>query len=291
MWRIVGPSYRRSVGPSRFRRWPPLGGRALDDRVVVAIPLKSATVSQDWDQVQVNLTRTLDSVRASRDPRWLAVVAGHERPARLGPGVVWLDAPNRRPSTAGAGRADKLAKRRLIGSWLRGQVRRRVRVVFCDADDYVHRDLVGHVLAAPDAVNHSLECGFRLDVASRRLVLVDREYWRHSGTCFVGSFARDELPRGWRDLEGRYATPASHLEQARHARTLGLPVSTVPFPAAVYLANHPDSLEVARGRGGDPRVGRPVPPEEALRVLAEEFGQHWVAAEGVSGHRSPVARG
>ncbi len=253
------------------------GELELDDRIVFAIPLKSRAMSSDWDAVQLNLHRTIASIANSDDDRWKILLCGHDEPDGLDPRVTWLPAKNQPPSDPAGGPGDKIAKRRRMGAWVRRRTTHRARVMFSDADDLIHRGLVRYLMSAPADANHTFDSGYYLDAVTQRLHLVKERFWFYCGTSFAGSFVPDELPRHRRDLENRYATPHNHLRQAAFARESGLPVHPVPFPAAVYLGNHAESLDLAR-KGARESVGAPVSRRKAARILTDDFGSPDLAA-------------
>src|SRR5947209_2799985 len=112
---------------------------------VFAIALKARSVSSDWQRVEDNLRRTIRSARAS-DPAAAVIVACHDEPD-LGEsidGVISLRVPFPEPLSPSGGGRDKAAKRRYGGAWLRERMAEgdEAYVMFLDADDLVHRDLV-----------------------------------------------------------------------------------------------------------------------------------------------------
>ena len=117
-------------------------------RFVFAIPFKARSASSDWEIAQRNLQRTVRSARAAAAHEGLVVVACHDEPdLPAAANVHVLPVTFAEPtSTQDAGR-DKARKRRFIGAWLRETLEAPVYVMFLDADDLVHRDVVGHALA------------------------------------------------------------------------------------------------------------------------------------------------
>jgi hypothetical protein len=251
---------------------------------VFAVPFKPRRACADWQQAQANLRRTVRSARAAAGGADAAIViACHELPElqeAAGPDVRLLEVPFVLSTGYWGGGADKARKRRFVGAWLRAQLApgEQVQVMFLDADDLVHRDLVRHVLGSP-AGSHVVEHGYILDVAGGLLQHRRSGFHHTCGSSFACRFEREELPRSHDDLDAVFsrfgAAPGQrgHHEYPRLAEELGRPPRRFPFPAVVYMANHPESLWAARS-GLQRRVDRVrdlVLPSQARRILTDEF--------------------
>lgn len=255
---------------------------------VFAIALKPKSGSSDWQRVENNLRRTIRSARAS-DPAASVIVACHDEPALgdVAPGVVALRVPFPEPSSPEQGGWDKAAKRRHAAAWLRETMSAAdaVHVMFLDADDLVHRDLVTHVRSSR-APSYVVQTGYIADLGRGLLRRRRTDFHKTCGSSFVFQFARDELPTAWDDLSAPFSQFGSSPDQRGHpeydqvATELGRPPATFPFPAVTYVVNHAESLWSAKGRGQRP-VGAfqdLVPPAAARRVLREDFAAPDLAA-------------
>ena len=267
----------------------------MPHRFVFAVSLKPRSVSSDWQRVEANLRRSIRSARAS-DPSALILVACHDEPDldEFREHVVTLRVPFPEPSGPAEGGRDKAAKRRHAAAWLRRSMHEddEAYVMFLDADDLVHRDLVTHVLSdgRPSYIVHS---GYVADL-ERGLVRRRRsDFHKTCGSSFVFRFARSELPVSWEDLSAPFsqfgASPAQrgHPEYDQVAADLGRPPVAFPFPAVAYVVNHAESLWSAKGRGQRP-VGALqdlVMPARARRILCEEFAAPDLA-DALAGYRS-----
>jgi hypothetical protein len=248
---------------------------------VFAIALKPRRASSDWQLVENNLRRTIRSARAS-DPAATVIVACHDEP-ELGEsdlGVRTLRAPFREPSSSAEGGRDKAAKRRLAAAWLRetmGDVD-ATYVMFLDADDLVHRDLVPYVRKGHES-SYVVRCGYVADLERGLLRHRRTAFDKTCGSSFVCRFSRDELPRAWDDLSAPFsrfgASPEQrgHHEYAQVAAELGRPPVAFPFPAVTYVVNHAESLWSAKRHGRRPigAVQDLVSPHRARRILREDF--------------------
>lgn len=256
---------------------------------VFAIALKPKGVSSHWEQVERNLRRTIRSARAA-DRSASVIVACHDEP-ELGDdraGVVTLRVPFPAPSSPAEGGRDKAAKRRCAAAWLRKSMRDddEAYVMFLDADDLVHRDLVAHVRSG-SRPSYVVQTGYIADLERGLLRRRRADFHKTCGSSFVFRFARAELPTGWDDLAAPFSQFGSSPDQRGHpdydrvATDLGRPPVAFPFPAVTYVVNHSESLWSAKGRGRRPvgAVQDLVPPRRARRVLREEFAAADLAAE------------
>ena len=174
---------------------------------VFAIALKPKSASSDWQLVENNLRRTIRSARAS-DPTASVLVACHDEPELrdVSDGVTAVRVPFSEPASPADGGRDKSAKRRHAAAWLRETMHDddAVYVMFLDADDLVHRDLVAHVRSGREP-SYVVRSGYIADL-ERGLVRKRRtEFDKTCGSSFVFRFARAELPTSWDDLAAPFS--------------------------------------------------------------------------------------
>lgn len=262
---------------------------------VFAIALKPKNASSDWQQVETNLRRTIRSARAS-DRAAQVLVSCHDEPelGEVADDVVVLRVPFPEPASPAEGGRDKAAKRRHAAAWLRETMRDGddVYVMFLDADDLVHRDLVVHVRSRREP-SYVVNTGYIADLERRVLRHRRTDFDKTCGSSFVFRFARAELPVSWDDLSAPFSQFGSAPDQRGHpeydqvAADLGRPPSAFPFPAVTYVVNHAESLWSAKGRGRRPvgAVQDLVPPYRARRVLRDEFAAGDLA-RALSGYRA-----
>ncbi len=251
-------------------------------RIVFAIPFKPRRACVDWDQAQANLRQTIRSVRgAASGDTAIVAVACHDEPelGDVGREVHVLPVPFAEPADKWEGGRDKSRKRRFVGAWLRRTLDAGERyVMFLDADDLVHKDLVGYVLAQGHG-SYVIDHGYVFDVKSGLLWHRREGFHRTCGSSFVCRFTRDELPSSWGDVASPFGQFGTSPDQRGHqdydvvAAELGRPPATVPFPAVVYTVNHSESLWASKSGG---RRSASVPrdlvwPAAARHILAEEF--------------------
>jgi len=144
-------------------------GPDVSARFVFAVSLKPRSACTDWEQAQANLRRTIRSALHGAAGNAIVVVACHDVPelAEQDGGAVRIcPVPFPEPVDVSEGGRDKARKRRHIGAWLReAMVDDELHVMFLDADDLVHKDLVPHVLDHGHG-SYLVDRGYIVDVAS-----------------------------------------------------------------------------------------------------------------------------
>jgi hypothetical protein len=246
------------------------------------------------------LRRTVRSAQAAAADDGLIVVACHDEPdlARTAANVHVLPVSFSEPATMQDAGRDKARKRRSIGAWLRDTLDSPVYVMFLDADDLVHRDVVSHAFAHGHG-SYLVKDAYSFDLRRRLLQHRPQGFPWARGSCFVCRFTLDELPRSADDTASAFAQfgaapdQRGHFEWPELATELGRPPVPFPFGAALYTVNHPESTW-GRRTGAQ----RPVAPRElvwsqaARRILADDFSAPELAEEvaGTIATLAPFAR-
>lgn len=266
----------------------------MPHRFVFAVSLKPRALSSDWLRVEANLRRSIRSALGS-DPSSLIVVACHDEPdlGEFSKKVVALRVPFPEPSGPAEGGRDKAAKRRHAAAWLRRSMGDDddAYVMFLDADDLVHRDLVPHV-RSDGRPSYIAQTGYVADLERGLLRSRRSDFHKTCGSSFVFRFTGAELPASWEDLSAPFSQFGASPEQRGHpeydqvAMDLGRPPVAFPFPAVTYVVNHAESLWSAKGRGRRPvgAVQDLVVPARARRILREEFSAPDLA-DALAGYR------
>lgn len=268
-------------------------------RFAFAISLKARSACANWETAQRNLRRTVRSAtHAAAADDALIAVACHDEPdlgSDAAPNLHILPVSFPEPTnTQDAGR-DKARKRRAIGAWLRERLDGgAVYVMFLDADDLVHRDVVRHTLAHEHG-SYLVRDAYSFDFRRRLLQHRPEGFDWARGSCFVCRFTTDELPTSADETTSAFAQfgaspdQRGHLEYPELATELGRAPVPFPFAAAAYTVNHQESTWGRRTGGQRPIAPRQlVWPNAARRVLADEFSAPDLA-EDVAGTLATVA--
>jgi hypothetical protein len=243
---------------------------------VFAISFIPRAVCDNWEIAQLNLRRTISSIRGMSSTEYRIAIACHDLPDLRdvqGSDIELLAAPFPIETDLMRRGADKIRKRRLIGSWLRDRVDEDgAYVMFLDADDLVHRQLVSHVLGRDNRRSYIAERGYIFDSTTGLLEHRSRRFYTTCGSCFICWFGKGDLPRSFEDADCLYSQFDLHREFKEVAARLGRSSEPLPFPAVVYFANHSESLRVRQfDRVREVNLFNLVWPRHARDVLEQDF--------------------
>lgn len=262
----------------------------LDDQVdrpkfVFGISLASKRASKDWETTTKLLRRTLRSLLNQEDPRWRVIVCGHDRPdieELEDPRALFLAADIDPPVSSSQFRRDKMWKRRLIGSVLRSWGGGYFFPL--DADDLVHRGVVGHVLSDDNRRGYIVHQGYAEDYAGAKLAPVpgvwSQSFDRVCGSSAALYFEPEDLPRDGKNDDRLYFNLfQSHAYWPVVAEECDRPLDKFPFAAAVYVVNHSQNLSFGLQRAGrrTTAIVRAIEKgavKNGTELLREFFGQH-----------------
>jgi hypothetical protein len=245
------------------------------------------------------LRETVHSATCASSSEAAVAIACHDEPDlqhAAAPDVHVLQVPFAEPEAPSQGGRDKATKRRFIGAWIRETAAsEEVDVMFLDADDLVHKDLVDWVSSRKDPA-HVVETGYILNMSAGVLQHRPQAFHKTCGSSFVCRFRRRELPTSWEDLSSPFSQFGASPDQRGHqdydavARELGKPPVTIPFPSVVYRVNHPDSLWASKSQERRRVLASDlVRPAAARRLLTDEFSSP-DAAEDLAGEIGFAAR-
>jgi hypothetical protein len=271
--------------PTGVMRAPDVVNSNRRGQFAFSISFKPRSACADWEQAQANLRRTIRSARGvGLTGAAIVAVACHDEPELGdvgGKDVHVLRVPFAEPARdAKEGVRDMARKRRFIGAWLRKAfVSDEAYVMFLDADDLVHKDILDYVLTHGHG-SYVVDQGYVLDLSSGVVWRRRQGFHLTCGSSFVCRFGRDELPSSWEDDASPFGQFGSSLDQRGHsnydqvAAELGRPPAVLPFPGVVYTVNHSESLWRAKtgGRRSSPSPRDFVWPGDARRILEDEFG-------------------
>lgn len=214
---------------------------------VFAIPIAGYSNDTQWEHLSELLLRTVRSALNQRDPNFRIFIAGHERPERLDEitdeRVEFISVSFDKPTSPKARRQDKTRKRWAIAA--RYRTLGGGYFMYLDADDYVHRDLVGYVLEDDSRSGYFIPEGYALDYKNATLAPIPgawRKPFNHvCGSSGIVYFRERDLPRNpfpeQRLRRDKYFKIRNHLSFQDVA--LGeRPNTPVPFRAAIYNVNN-----------------------------------------------------
>ena len=215
-------------------------------KVLFAIPLKAKNRSTDWSDTLASLKKTVNSIKqqsvqeyeiyiATNDPDEIETVFGSEVFCIKAdfdlPAHKW-----NRPS------ADKHKKRTLIASEIKKSFSEDCYIMFLDADDLVHRNLVKYVLEnSARGVSYVIDHGYSMDVGTGSISEL-YPFTKFCGSCFIGYYRNDELPSGitTSSVSDQFSMDHPFIKKFANSRSeTGRAenysnYSSVPFPAVIY---------------------------------------------------------
>ncbi|TGC08023.1 hypothetical protein [Methanolobus halotolerans] len=211
-----------------------------------AISLKPKVNSVNWEDVLSNLENTLKSISnssnqnyhiliATRDPDDLTLLIDTSKTTLITPD---FDSP----TSIHERDVDKIKTRRLIGSHLKKVAIKPSYVMFLDADDLIHKELVDFVLSDDNRRGYTIFEGYVLDVVDGELRRKD-EFNTICGSCYIGYFYPEEMPESPYDMECYFSKHRGHRKHVEVATQNGRKPDSIPFPSVVYIKGHDESLE------------------------------------------------
>jgi len=289
----LGLKKRRYAGRT-LKRWPVELAEDHEGPIVTfGIPLRSAKTSTDWKNTQALLGATLRSVLRQSDSRWRVVVCGHDMPdiAEIAdPRVEFIAStypppPRPQPGQGGRIRDDKLRKRVIIG--LRLSKLGGGYYMDLDADDLIHRDLVGTALATEHGC--IITAGYICDAMKSRIAplpgVLSVDFDRVCGSTAVIRYEQREFPQnpGGDILSCPFVAASHHGYLRGKCDEIGRPLSVVPFSAAIYVVNTNENVsfvDTRRGEDGSRLLSliraHAITDRNKLGEIADQFG--WVAS-------------
>ena len=165
---------------------------------VFGIPLRSQTLSEDWNQTSELLRHTIENCLAQTDENVFVVICGHEIPESAQRRfsdcrhVIFIESPLGPPKPGAEPdylRLDKATKLKQIGVFCGRNWGESGHFMALDADDLVSVDLVAHVRAAAPASGVIFTQGYVWLVNERKLFELDPRNGSESFDQACGSSA------------------------------------------------------------------------------------------------------
>lgn len=215
--------------------------------LLFVIPLKSSAHSRDWSQSCNLLNATLRSIEAQTSGEFHTFLVCTEPPKLDRPyrNFTCLETEIRIDGTFDPwkGRTDK--QRKILFGLLHARTLAPDHAMVVDADDLLHRDLVKFVCRQDTSADALIiNKGFRYDIGSPRLRRI-KPFHLASGSSMIFPYRAADF-RGIQsclDVDRHFMTREAHPKPAEKVFTdEGLMYRYVPFPAAIYVRGHADSI-------------------------------------------------
>ena len=214
-----------------------------------AICLKPKKRSENWNLVLANLQKTLYSIKRSTNQNYHILISTYDPDDLtnvIDTNKTKLITPNfDPPSSVREADMDKTKNRRLIGSYIGSIEKEPFYVMFLDADDLVHKNLVDFVLSDNNHRGYIISEGYVLDIFERELRRKN-EFNMICGSCYIGYFYPEEMPESTDDTECYFSEHRGHRNNVEIATKYQRKPDSIPFPSVVYIKGHEESLETIK---------------------------------------------
>jgi hypothetical protein len=229
--------------------------RRFDAQVVTLtflIPVRHPANASDWARLKANLTQTVRSIAGQTNDNWRALIIANEGsdlpalPPRFA--VEWVDFPPNQLHDKGSSashddfldafRIDK--GRRVLKGMLRARDSRFFMIV--DDDDFVSANIVQYVADHREANGWTIDRGYVWDDGGT--ILYRHHHFNHvCGSSLIVRSDLYELPQTFEDASADYIKNmlGSHRRIATLLAERGMPLSSLPFPGAIYRVGHAGS--------------------------------------------------
>jgi hypothetical protein len=202
------------------------------------IPLKSAVVSNSWDQVTRLVRRTLRSACAQTCPEFRVIVVCHEVP-EIGfedQRLEFLPVSFPPPGRDRKGRTGDKGQKVLTG--LRRALNfHPTHAMLLDADDCVSNRLAQHVARHPNGNGWYIPKGYFYCDGMDTVHVERRRFHQWCGSSHILRPEFLELPPP--PAEGWYLQHGKILSSMRKR---GTPLEPLPFPGSVYVISHGENI-------------------------------------------------
>jgi len=243
------------------------------------IPLVSKKKAKSWDEVVLNLERTVQSINASESDNYLCLIAHDDKPDSSiwqHKNVVSVQLPASSISANSSVKEDKARKIKAAASWLQiNSSTAHHYLMFLDADDLIDSRLVRFVLEKGNKQGYSITDGYVLDLESNLIKTILDNFHQQCGSCFIGYFRREELPLNYMDRTSVFSRiyDVKHKDHANSAIRVGKNIEKLPFPAVVYCINHINSAQqILTGNKRDIKANILKSPLLTKHILSTRYG-------------------
>lgn len=208
-------------------------------KVLFVMPLKAREVSSDWHRTVALTLRSLGSVFNQADTEFRAVLVCNEFPyVSTSPQLEIIEESFPLPQTWEDGPKDKYRKIQ------RGLVAIREEapcyIMKLDADDLIHRDLVGHVRSV-GAPLYLVEKGYAYAEGHRIVHQLDAFHLYCGSSNIVACEAKDLPATMAEDPMDHDILSCGHHEVKEQYEARGMVAAAIPFRAAFYSSGNQEN--------------------------------------------------
>jgi hypothetical protein len=216
------------------------------------IPLAGYRNDSQWNQTCKRLRSTLRSILNSDNPDFNVVLCGHEKPEleeMLDPRIHFLVSRLEKPVNSSEFSRDKAKKRRQAMRWIRNKGSGDIFMM--DADDHIHRSLVGYVRETNHPFGHVIRKGYAFDMARGNFAPVPgawkSDFNRVCGSSHILRFKENDF-----EADGFFENVyGAHGNIETKSAAFGQPLNTIDWAAVVYVLGTNHTISATFGRTPD----------------------------------------
>lgn len=208
--------------------------------------------------MQRNLVRTIASIRNQTSDRWVVYICGQTRPERIefDEKVRFvkfnkIKLPILEKGVFGYDQGDKRVM--LIDTALRNHSGEDGYYARWDGDDLVHPEAVAYIHSDNNGRGYLVERGIMADLDEGHFgqlgdpaIPNSKPFWRLCGSSSFVRFDFRSQPKLWREQLMRHS---SHKGLVKWMEASGLPLTPIPFDAAIYSYNNGENMSTRKGSG------------------------------------------
>ncbi len=215
--------------------------------ITFIIPLVSKAHCADWDEVMTCFRNTLASIASQSRPDYRILVVCNESPdICLDPDRTTILNTNISLKNNNLGSRSLDKERKMHAGLLHVRSARSGYVMFLDADDLISRHVVEFVDRNPDYDAFIVDRGYVYEKDVDWAFPVNRFYLR-CGSSYIFRYRESDTPDSPQFKLGAHWMIRAHNKRViSRLEQHGYRYTFFPFPAAVYIRGHQDSLSSRR---------------------------------------------
>ncbi|MGN2275047.1 hypothetical protein [Priestia megaterium] len=221
--------------------------------IAFGISLKSKAVSQNWNKVQSNLSKTLRSILHNTDQHFRIIIAGHDKPninELQHERVKWLPVEFPSPISSEGFSRDKIRKRKVIGEYLK-KVGFSGYFMPVDADDWIHHRFVEYIRAQPFSSAFILEKGLILNIG-RKEIWQTNGFYKRCGSNALFYLSSDDFLNTNNKKDSIFTILAlkPHPKSPQRLEKLNRSYRMITHSLVVWVLGHGDNNSILKGKIG-----------------------------------------
>lgn len=227
-----------------------------DPTVYFVVPLYGRNQAKDWAMVCRNLATTLSSLIQQSDPNWQAFVCSQNLPEGFpdDPRIHYIPFEGEYARQAALKDGfDNALKKKCVFDHMDQHCRASGYLFQLDADDILHPSLVEYIRSDNNGTGYIIDRGYMCHAETYEMGFLQpwslrhfraKPFYKHCGSCAA---LRLDMSKG---VEGNehIGKRGAHKSLPETMRSFGLPLSPIPFHAALYMVGHGENMRERRGK-------------------------------------------